>query len=414
MGRKLRHCFASQKSRSSYGIPKVVQWLMVHVILGFRKIRDIEYYKDDPLLKATIDLKALPDISTVSRILANVDDASVEAFQKTVRDECLVQIAAAGLSRITLDFDGSVIGANRHAEGTAVGFNRKKKGQRSYYPLFCMVAQTGQILDTLHRSGNVHDSNGASRFMESCIESIRERFPHAQVEVRMDSAFFSHSIVSELERLGVEYSISVPFERLCELKGIIENRSFWRRAACGERIVHYFEKRGKPQSWNRKGRFLFIRQEMPLQRREPIQLDLFRPAESESEYKVIITSKSTAARHVVRFHEGRGQQENVFGELKSESALSYVPFRRWNANKVYLLATIFAHNLVRSLQMATSTRKRNTTEKRAPLWIFESIETLRRRFIQRAGRLTRPGGQLTLTVTNNDGVQSYFRRYMAV
>jgi len=276
------------------------------------------------------------------------------------------------------------------------------------------TAQTGQILDTLHRSGNIHDSNGAARFIESCIEAIRERFPHVQVEVRMDSAFFSDWIVGELERLGVEYSISVPFERLCELKGIIENRSFWRRAACGDRSVQFFEKSWKPKSWKSKERFIFIRQENPVQRREPVQLDLFRPADTTREYKVIIINKETAARNVVRFHEGRGQQENVFGELKSDSALSYIPFRRWNANKIYLLATIFAHNLTRSLQMATSKQKRNTTEKRTPLWIFEGIETLRRRFIQRAGRLTRPGGRLTLTVTNNDGVQSYFRRYMAV
>lgn len=414
LSKKLQRCFNSQKNRSSYGIAKIVHWLMIHVILGFRKIRDIEYYKDDPMVKSTANLKELPDVSTVSRVLGQVDDTSIENFQNTVREECLDQIETAQLKRITLDFDGSVIGTNRYAEGTAVGFNRKKKGQRSYYPLFCTVAQTGQILDVLHRSGNVHDSHGAVEFIAHCVSSIRERLPHVRLEVRMDSAFFSDSIVKELEHLEVEYSISVPFERLCELKDSVENRIFWYRTVCGERKVQFFEKRWKPKSWKRKGRFLFIRQENPVQRREPVQLDLFRPADSEYEYKVIITNKTTAARHVVRFHEGRGQQENVFGELKSESALSYVPFRKWNANKIYLLTTIFAHNLVRSLQISTTPLKRNTTEKRTPLWIFENIATLRRRFIQRAGRLTRPAGQLTLTVTKNDGVQAYFQRYLAV
>ena len=62
---------------------------------------------------------------------------------------------------MTSDFDGSVQSTKRHAEGTAVGFNKEKKGARSYYPLFCTVAQTGQVLDVLHRAGNVHDSKGA-------------------------------------------------------------------------------------------------------------------------------------------------------------------------------------------------------------------------------------------------------------
>ncbi|MBG90122.1 MAG: hypothetical protein CMO80_24935 [Verrucomicrobiales bacterium] len=40
----------------------------------------------------------------------------------------------------------------RHAEGTAIGFNKRKKGQRSYYPPCCMIAQTGQALDLHHHN----------------------------------------------------------------------------------------------------------------------------------------------------------------------------------------------------------------------------------------------------------------------
>ena len=39
--------------------------------------------------------------------------------------------------------------------------------------------------------------------------------------------------------------------------------------------------------------------------------------------------------------------------------------------------------------------------KRASLWIFERIDTLRKALIQRAGRLTRPEGALTLTISAN-------------
>ena len=60
------------------------------------------------------------------------------------------------LASVTLDFDGLVLSTGRHAEGPAVGFNKKKKGARSHYPLFCTVAQTDQVLDVYHRPGNVH------------------------------------------------------------------------------------------------------------------------------------------------------------------------------------------------------------------------------------------------------------------
>jgi hypothetical protein len=46
---------------------------------------------------------------------------------------------------VSLDFDGSVLSTHRRAEGVAAGYNKKKKGTRSYYPLFCTLAQTGLI-----------------------------------------------------------------------------------------------------------------------------------------------------------------------------------------------------------------------------------------------------------------------------
>jgi hypothetical protein len=67
------------------------------------------------------------------------------------------------LSRLTLDFDGSVQSDKGHGEGTAVGFNKNKKRARSVYPLFYSVAQTGQFFNRHHRPGNVHDSNGAGQ-----------------------------------------------------------------------------------------------------------------------------------------------------------------------------------------------------------------------------------------------------------
>ena len=48
---------------------------------------------------------------------------------------------------------------------------------------------------------------------------------------------------------------------------------------------------------------------------------------------------------------------------------------------------------------------RTTLEKRPALWAFVRLDTLRRRLIQRAGRLIRPQGQLTLSMSANQAVQ---------
>jgi len=119
----------------------------------------------------------------------------------------------------------------------------------------------------------------------------------------------------------------------------------------------------------------------------------------------VITNKSVSARKVVRFYHGRAAQEGLFAELKSQTQMDYVPMRRETCNRVYVLAAMLAHNLNRELKMAINDPVRSTTEKRAPLWESTRMETLRRTFIQRAGRLIRPKGQLKLTMSANKAVQ---------
>ena len=79
--------------------------------------------------------------------------------------------------------------------------------------------------------------------------------------------------------------------------------------------------------------------------------------------------------------------------------MGHVPVRRRLGNQVYLLAGLFAHNLVRELQMRTQKQSRGTTDNRAGLWICETVATVRKTLLQRAGRLTRPSGKLTLTIS---------------
>ena len=150
-----------------------------------------------------------------------------------------------------------------------------------------------------------------------------------------------------------------------------------------------------------------------VQHKAPLQLDLFLPRDYRYHYKVILTNKATRPANVVAFHDGRGAQEGLFAELKSQVQLDYVPTRTWNGNKAYLLATVMAHNLTRTLQIRHTQPLRQTTAKRPPLWHFTRLDTLRKTIIQRAGRLIRPQGQLTLSMPTNPWVRDQLVTYLA-
>ena len=392
----LARCFRHVRAGKIYARATVFLQLILHLLLGYRDLRESAYYRDDPMVQRVLGLKRLPDVSTLSRMLKNASQPSIDRLRHLLRRLVVDRLRELALPRVTLDFDGSVQSTGRRAEGTAVGFNKQKKGARSYYPLFCTIAQTQQVLDFLHRSGNVHDSRGARTFIAECIGLIRQALPHAVIEVRADSAFFSDELVTVLRGHRVEFTLSVPFERFVELKGMIEGRRRWRRFDADRWC---FERRWKPKCWEDACRFVFVRTRTRKQHKGAVQLDLFVPYEHGYEFKVIITNKRVGVGTVLRFHEGRGAQEGIFGELKSHCAMGHVPVRRCLGNQMYLLAGLFAHNLVRELQMRTENPSRGTTDNRAALWVFERVDTVRKTLLQRAGRLTRPAGTLTLTIS---------------
>jgi hypothetical protein len=120
---------------------------------------------------------------------------------------------------------------------------------------------------------------------------------------------------------------------------------------------------------------------------------------------VIVTNKTESAKSVTLFHNGRGSQEAIFGDAKTDAALDLIPTKRLAGNQIFTLCSMMAHNLSRELQMLASPGLPRALPKRPAAWAFERLDHLRHRIIQRAGRLTRPQGELTLTMSANQNVR---------
>ncbi len=408
---QLRRALEKAGRATAYGMHVVFLFLVVHIVAGFRRLRDRDYYRDDPILRRVLGVRLMPDTSTVTRRMAEATPKTVQAARSVLRRGVLRRLSSEKLARVTLDFDGSVLTTRRHAEGSAVGFNKQRRGARSYYPLFCTVAQTGQFLDVHHRPGNVHDSNGACEFMKDCLDVVRVELPRARLETRIDSAFFDEKLLDSLDDKGVEFSVSVPFERFPALKGFIEKATDAEWTAIDERWA-YMEIEWRPKCWKGSYRMIALRQRVVEQRKGPLQLDLFVPRDYSHDYRVIATNKRTSADAVRLFHHGRGSQEGLIGEAKAHAHLDYVPARRLAANQLFLTASLMAHNLSKELQMSAKPKVRATSPTRPALWEFEKLDTLRHGLLQRAGRLTNSHGTLTLTLNANEAVQRDIEQYL--
>lgn len=407
---RLCRCFSHLDGDAVIRHGVTVLLVVVQILVGQRRLRGRDLLVGDPMITRILGLSELPDVATISRVLSGSDRRSVDAVGRLARTLVLDRLQAESLRVVTTDFDGSVQFSKGHAEGTAVGFNKKKKGARSYYPLLCTIAQTGQVFDLHHRPGNVHDSNGALEFMRACHAEIRKRLPAVRLESRFDSAFFDQKILDALDEDGVQFTVSVPFRRFPELKQRIQAVDKWRRI---NDTWSYAECNWKPKSWDSGYRLVLYRKRRIEQLKGPLQLDLFEPRDYTYEFKVVATNKvGQHPRTVLHFHNGRGSQEKIIGEVKQHAAFDVIATKTLNGNRLFTLAGIIAHNLARELQMVARAATRSTWPKRPALWVFQSLGTLRRHVIRRVGRFVRPQNRLTLRLGAQPEVQVEIETYM--
>ena len=137
------------------------------------------------------------------------------------------------------------------------------------------LAQTGQILKSRNRPGNVHDSKGADAFLRELIGELRGQFGRSRkLEFRTDAAFFNEKILKRLERSQSEFAIKAPFWPWLGLKEVVAGRKRWHRVSDeidGFSIKHFIE------PWNITVRIAIYRKRVRHRTAKNFQLDLFSP-----------------------------------------------------------------------------------------------------------------------------------------
>ena len=82
---RLKKCFCHLKVSPIFGRHLVVLLLIVHLLLGFRRLREVDYYRDDPLVLRLMGLRKLPDVSTISRALSQLESEGMEKVRQLCR-----------------------------------------------------------------------------------------------------------------------------------------------------------------------------------------------------------------------------------------------------------------------------------------------------------------------------------------
>ena len=135
-------------------------------------------------------------------------------------DETLRRVWAAGAgpgeAGVTIDVDSTVCeGCGKAKEGAGFGHTKVL----SYHPLLATRAESGEVVAARLRVGG--SQRGNVSFVAEAVGRVRGAGASGRITLRADSGFYSHNMFATLNKLGVDYSITVPLldQRACRDRG---------------------------------------------------------------------------------------------------------------------------------------------------------------------------------------------------
>ena len=235
--------------------------------------------------------------------------------------------------------DSTVRGVYGHQQGAERGYNSKKRGQRSYHPLLCFIAETRECLHNWFRPGTAYSANGCVEFMKECFARVPKRVWH--IDVRADSAFFNGELFDFLESNGSHYLVKVKMRGLVSL---LEAQS-WRKAK-NKPGIETAEFEYKCAGWQRSRKFLAIRQIDEIEDTDD-NLQLF-PGDPKVTftYSCYCTNKRLTPWAAHKYYGKRASSENWIEWCKNQMASGSILTQDFWANSAIFQTCILGYNLM--------------------------------------------------------------------
>jgi hypothetical protein len=312
----------------------------------------------------------LPAPSTLGTFLRAFTFGHVRQLDKLL-GEALVRAwragAGPGEGRLVIDVDsfvGEVCG--RLKQGAAYGYTRLL----GYHPLLATRADTREVLHIRLRTGSANTQKGMLRFTDELIARVARAGAGGVKLLRADSGFWNTKVFKRLEKAGWQYSIGVRMQ-----KGIREAIEAIEETAW-QTIAYPPEGEAQIAETSYGGRRLIVRRTRLLGAQAQLWPDW--------RHFAFITNRSEEITLVESEHREHAVVEQVIADLK-EQALAHFPSGEFNANGAWTVLAALAHNLLRWTQLLG-----------LPDQIVRAARTVRRRWLQVPGRLTRHGRSWTL------------------
>ena len=399
------------------------------------RLEDIELRRNDEVFLDALGTERIPDPTTAGDFCRRFDEANIRSLMKAI-DEARLNVWALQppkfFDRATIDLDGSLVMTTGECkEGMDISY----KGTWGYHPLLVSLAETGEVIRLVNRSGNRPSHEGAAVEADEAVALCR-RAGFRKIVLRGDTAFsqaerldgwdrdkvtfyFGFKAMPNLEQIADElpekdwkklerpprYNVKTePRRKPIHVKPkIVRQREFEVLRLQSE---EYAEFEYQPTACNRAYRMIVIRKNISHEKGEVRLFD-------EIRYFFYITNdKKIDATGVVFEANDRCDQENLIAQLAGGVRALSAPVDNLLSNWAYMVTTALAWNLKAwwALRLPEDGRWREKHAAEKAQILGMEFKTFLNAFIKIPCQIVHAGRQLVYRVlAYNPYLQVFFR-----
>jgi len=248
--------------------------------------------------------------------------------------------AGPGAEPVTIDLDSTICQVHgKQKQGAAYGYTKTL----GYHPLLATRAGSGEVLHARMRKGS--SQRGHQRFVEELIARVRRAGASGPLTLRADSGFYSWDLIDTLNRLDVEWSITVTLNPNIRTAIATIGDDDWTDIVYPDsghaQVAETTYVTGGYHSKRPERRVRLVVRRTRLTDRTQAQLW------PDWRYHAFITSLDTPVVQADQFHRDHATVELAIRDLKEGAGLEHCPSGRFFANAAWLSCAVLAHNITR-------------------------------------------------------------------